>query len=48
MKRKNDNVQTCFVPMQQGRKGEKERKPLFVVGAWWGWCVFSGVALEKV
>ncbi len=30
MKRKNDNVQTCFVPMQQGRKGGKERKPLVV------------------
>jgi hypothetical protein len=34
MKRKNDNVQTCFVPMQQGKKGGKEKKPLFVGRGW--------------
>jgi len=28
-KKKNNNVQTYLMPMQQGRKGDKERKPLF-------------------
>jgi hypothetical protein len=46
MKRKNDNVQTYFVSMQQGRKGGKERKPLVVRGG--GGGGFSGVTLEKV